>query len=79
MRIAVLQFPGTNCEFETASVIKAAGMVPEVFRWNRSAGELSTFDGFVIPGGFSYQDRIRAGAVAAKKTICSSLVDAAAE
>ncbi|MGB3976213.1 MAG: phosphoribosylformylglycinamidine synthase I [bacterium] len=77
IRIAVLQFPGTNCEYETAAAVSAAGMEPEVFRWNRSAVELAEFEGFVIPGGFSYQDRIRAGAVAAKKSICAALVDEA--
>ncbi|MBN1295161.1 phosphoribosylformylglycinamidine synthase I [bacterium] len=77
-RVAVLQFPGTNCEYETAAVIRAAGMDPEVFRWNRPADSLDVFDGYVIPGGFSYQDRVRAGAIAAKKSICSALVDAAA-
>ena len=63
MKIAVLQFPGTNCEFETLVAVKTVGMEAEIFRWNRPAGELSSFDGFVIPGGFSYQDRVRAGAV----------------
>lgn len=79
IRVAVLQFPGTNCEYETASVVEAAGMVPEIFRWNRPVEALSRFDGYVIPGGFSYQDRIRAGAVASKKAICTALVAAAAE
>lgn len=78
IRIAVLQFPGTNCEFETAAVVRAAGMDAEVFRWNRAAADLDVFDGYVIPGGFSYQDRVRAGAIAAKKAICSALVNAAA-
>ncbi|MBN1879628.1 phosphoribosylformylglycinamidine synthase I [bacterium] len=77
MRIAVLQFPGTNCEYETAAVIEAAGMTADVFRWNRRSSELAGFDGFVIPGGFSYQDRIRAGAVASKKAICAVLVEEA--
>ncbi len=77
IRIAVLQFPGTNCEYETAAVVEYAGMHPEVFRWNRPASELNQFDGYVIPGGFSYQDRIRAGAVAAKKAICETLVQEA--
>lgn len=79
IRIAVLQFPGTNCEYETAAVVEAAGMEAGIFRWNRSAVELRVYDGFVIPGGFSYQDRIRAGAVAAKKAICAALVEEAAK
>ena len=73
MRIAVMQFPGTNCEFETLVAVKSVGMDGEYFRWNRSAGELSSFDGFIIPGGFSYQDRVRAGAIASKEPVMNAL------
>ncbi len=75
MKIAVLQFPGTNCEFETLVAVKAVGMDGEIFRWNRPAGELSSFDGFIIPGGFSYQDRVRAGAIAAKEPVMKALAE----
>ena len=77
MKIAVLQFPGTNCEFETLVAVKAEGMDGEIFRWNREAGELSSFDGFILPGGFSYQDRLRAGAIAAKEPVLAALKDEA--
>jgi len=77
MKIAVLQFPGTNCEFETLVAVKEVGMDGEIFRWNRSAGELSGFDGFVIPGGFSYQDRLRAGVIASKEPVMSALKEEA--
>ena len=77
MKIAVLQFPGTNCEFETLVAVKAVGMDGEIFRWNRPAGELSGFDGFVIPGGFSYQDRLRAGVIASKEPVMSALKEEA--
>jgi len=73
MKIAVIQFPGTNCEHETLVAVKTVGMDGEIFRWNRSAGELSGFDGFVIPGGFSYQDRVRAGAIASKEPVMQAL------
>ncbi|VVB70247.1 Phosphoribosylformylglycinamidine synthase subunit PurQ [uncultured archaeon] len=79
MKIAVMQFPGTNCEFETLVAVKAVGMDGEYFRWNRPAGELSGFDGFVIPGGFSYQDRVRAGAIASKEPVMSALKEEAAK
>ena len=77
MKIAVLQFPGTNCEFETLVAVKSVGMQGEIFRWNRPAGELSGFDGFVIPGGFSYQDRLRAGVIASKEPVMSALKEEA--
>jgi len=73
MRIAVMQFPGTNCEHETLVAVKATDMDGEIFRWNRSAGELSSFDGYIIPGGFSYQDRVRAGAIASKEPVLDAL------
>jgi len=79
MKIAVLQFPGTNCEFETLVAVKTVGMDGEIFRWNRPAGELSGFDGFIIPGGFSYQDRLRAGAIAAKEPVLSALKEGASQ
>jgi len=74
-RIAVLQLPGVNCETETAWAIERAGLAAEVFRWTRPARELRDFQGYVLPGGFSYQDRVRAGALAAK----SPLVEVVAE
>ncbi len=78
MRIAVMQFPGTNCEHETLVAVRAVGMDGEIFRWNRSAGELSGFDGYFIPGGFSYQDRVRAGAIASKEPVLDALREEAA-
>jgi len=65
-RVAVIQLPGVNCEYETRDTLERAELVAEVFRWNRPAAELEGYDAYVIPGGFAYQDRIRAGAVAAK-------------
>lgn len=72
-RVAVIQFPGVNCEHETARVLEECGLEAEIFRWNRDATALASFEGFVLPGGFSYQDRVRAGAVAAKEPIVERL------
>lgn len=68
--VAVLQFPGSNCEYETASVVRESGMDAMIFRWNQLK-ELSDSrpDAFILPGGFSFQDRVRAGAVGAKEEI----------
>ena len=76
-RVAVMQFPGVNCEAETARAIERAGLEAEVFRWTRPARELSAFDAFVLPGGFSYQDRVRAGALAAKDPLLDGLAERA--
>jgi phosphoribosylformylglycinamidine synthase len=77
-RIAILQLPGVNCEDESARAVAAAGGAPEIFRWTRPARELAEYDGFLLPGGFSYQDRVRAGAIAAKDPLLEVLHGAAA-
>lgn len=65
-RVAVLQIPGVNCEYETVRALESVGVEGRIVRFNESAPALSEFDAYVIPGGFAFQDRIRAGAVAAK-------------
>ncbi len=71
--IAVLQFPGSNCESETARALRWVGLEPEVFRWNRPADQLAQYDGFIVPGGFAYEDRVRAGVIAAKEPLLDQL------
>ncbi len=74
LRIAVLQFPGLNCEEETLRVLRFAGLDSALVRWNEDPTRLRDFAGFVIPGGFSYQDRVRAGAIASKSPLIEGLV-----
>src|SRR6185369_13018750 len=59
-RVAVVQFPGVNCEAETVRALARVGLSSEVFRWTRPAAQLEAFAAYVLPGGFSYQDRVRA-------------------
>jgi phosphoribosylformylglycinamidine synthase len=63
-KIAIIQFPGTNCEYETKRAVEAAEMNGEFFRWNDDYKKLDKYDGYIIPGGFSYEDRSRSGVVA---------------
>lgn len=65
MKIAIIQFPGSNCEAESLRAVRNAGMDTEEFLWNGNYSKLSAFDGYFIIGGFSYEDRSRAGAIAA--------------
>jgi phosphoribosylformylglycinamidine synthase I len=76
-RICVIQFPGVNCEYETAMALDSAGLGADIVRWNDSGARLADYDGFVLPGGFSYQDRVRAGAIAAADDIIGCLIDQA--
>ena len=77
-RIAVLQFPGVNCENESARSLALVGLEGEIFRATRRAADLAAFDGYLLPGGWSYQDRVRAGVLAAKDPLLDALAQAAA-
>jgi len=76
-RVAVVQFAGVNCEAESARALASVGLEAEVFRWTRPAGELHDYQAFLLPGGFSYQDRVRAGALAAKHPLLEVLASEA--
>ena len=65
-RVAVLVFPGTNSEEETVDACRDAGMDARAILWSEPPLDLRDYQGYVIPGGFAYEDRVRAGAIAAK-------------
>ena len=64
VKIAVIVFPGTNTERETFMAVRRAGMEPVEFLWNNDYSILEKCDGYIIAGGFSYEDRSRAGIIA---------------
>ena len=66
--IAVIYFPGNNCEEESLKAVLASGMDGKIVRWNERKG-IEKYDGFLIPGGWGYEDRIRAGVIMAKDPI----------
>ncbi|PIE52736.1 phosphoribosylformylglycinamidine synthase I [Candidatus Fermentibacteria bacterium] len=67
---AVIRFPGSNCEFETAAALEDAGISSIIYNWNETAAlSGSKADAYVLPGGFSFQDRVRAGVIAARERI----------
>ena len=78
-RVALIQFPGSNCEWETKRAAEAAGLVCDVFRWNRDAALLADYDGYIIGGGFSYQDRVRSGVIASKEPIIATMFEEVTE
>ncbi len=77
-KVTVIQFPGVNCEYETVRVLDAAGLCGRVVRWNETGCAIKNSAAVILPGGFSYQDRIRAGVIAAKDRIMDDVLDAAA-
>lgn len=75
--VAVVQFPGTNCEYETLRAVEAAGGEGVLVRWNEPVARLRACAAFILPGGFAYQDRVRAGAIAAKDAVMEAISDEA--
>jgi phosphoribosylformylglycinamidine synthase len=62
MRIAVVVFPGTNCERDVVHAFRGRGAEAELV-WHRER-DLTGFDGVVLPGGFAHGDYLRTGAIA---------------
>lgn len=71
--IGIVQFPGSNTERETYMSCLRTRMNPVEVLWNDSKDKLSGLDGFIIVGGFSYEDRSRAGIIAALDPIMDQI------
>ena len=63
MKVAVLQFPGTNCEYDTVYAFKKLGAITQVI-WHKEESLPEDIDLVVVAGGFSYGDYLRSGAIA---------------
>jgi phosphoribosylformylglycinamidine synthase len=61
VQVAIVTSPGHNTEIETLRELKRVGLDAKIYRWNEDAKEIAASDSFLIPGGFSYEDRGRAG------------------
>jgi phosphoribosylformylglycinamidine synthase len=74
-RIGVVTFPGSLDDRDAQRAVRLAGGTP-VPLWHGDH-DLGDVDGIVLPGGFSYGDYLRAGAIAARSPIMTEIVDAA--
>jgi len=63
MKVAVLRFPGTNCEFDTQYAFEKLGHSTELV-WHEEVNLPENIDLVVVPGGFSYGDYLRSGSIA---------------
>ncbi|MFQ6673650.1 MAG: phosphoribosylformylglycinamidine synthase subunit PurQ, partial [Fidelibacterota bacterium] len=73
MKIAIVQFPGSNCERESTLAVKRAGMKPVEFLWNEPIARLQDCDGYFLVGGFAYEDRSRAGIIASLEPVMETI------
>ncbi len=72
MNVTVLQFPGTNCEYDTQYAFEKLGC-DVTLTWHKEASIPKDTDLLVIPGGFSYGDYLRSGAIARFANIMDSV------
>ena len=72
MRAAVIVFPGSNCDRDLAVALRAAG-ADVTMVWHKNSDLPENIDLVGVPGGFSFGDYLRCGAIAANSPICRSL------
>jgi phosphoribosylformylglycinamidine synthase subunit PurQ / glutaminase len=78
MKIAVVQFPGSNCDQDCLRTLTDGLHVRAEYLWHKETS-VSDFDAVVLPGGFSYGDYLRCGAIARFSPIMRAVVRAANE
>jgi phosphoribosylformylglycinamidine synthase len=73
MHVAVIVFPGSNCDHDAYHVFHHILDVPVDFVWHRET-DLKKYDAIIIPGGFSYGDYLRTGAIARFSPVMESVI-----
>ncbi|MEM7351203.1 MAG: phosphoribosylformylglycinamidine synthase I [Acidobacteriota bacterium] len=73
MGVAVVRFPGSNCETETVRACQETIADSRVELVDHLRDDLASFDAVILPGGFSYGDYLRAGAIAARAPISGAI------
>jgi phosphoribosylformylglycinamidine synthase len=77
LKFGVIVFPGSNCDHDAYHVISKHVGQPVDFIWHRDT-DLKAYDALIIPGGFSYGDYLRAGALARFSPVMNSVKEFAA-
>lgn len=78
MNVSVLQFPGTNCEYDTKYAFEKLGCEVTI-AWHKDKQIPQNTELLVIPGGFSYGDYLRSGAIARFANIMNSVQEYASK
>lgn len=72
MKVGIIQFPGTNCEYDTQYAFKSLGCETQIL-WHKEESIPDNTDLVVVAGGFSYGDYLRSGAIAKMSPIVKAL------
>ena len=74
MKFGIVQFPGSNCDFDCYYALKKVIKVPVEWIWHKQE-DLNGFDCIVLPGGFTYGDYLRVGAIARYAPVMSAVMN----
>ncbi len=77
MKVSILQFPGTNCEYDTQYAFEKLGATTEIV-WHKAESLPTDTDLLVVAGGFSYGDYLRSGAIAKFSPVMKAVKEYAA-
>jgi len=75
-KVAVVQFPGSNCDLDALEILQKNIRVPTDLVWHKDLKQ-DDYQAYVLPGGFSYGDYLRAGAIAATSPSLQTIKHAA--
>ncbi len=78
VKVAVIQFPGSNCDLDALEILQKTIKVPTDLVWHKDLKQ-DQYDAYVLPGGFSYGDYLRAGAIAATSPSLETIREATEE
>jgi phosphoribosylformylglycinamidine synthase subunit PurQ / glutaminase len=71
VKIGITVFPGSNCDRDVYNIFKTK--LESDIRYIKDKDKIETFDAIIIPGGFTYGDRLRAGAIAAHSSLMNRI------
>lgn len=74
MRIGIVQFPGSNCDYDCLHVVRSVLQVQADLIWHEET-QVSGYDALVLPGGFSYGDYLRSGSIARFSPVMRAVTD----
>ena len=74
MRVAIVTFPGSNCEYDCYKALTDVMGVDAFYVWHREH-DLGGADAVILPGGFSYGDYLRAGAIARFSPVMTEVIE----
>ncbi len=77
MKVAVIQFPGSNCDQDCLRAFRDVLGVPSRMVWHKEETDLAEDETIIVPGGFSYGDYLRCGAIARFSPVMKAVQQAA--